>query len=303
MPLLLPRPTFSMLSPFRPPTVLTNWSEWVPLREAGRNKTVPSHPGLYRIRRVGFDGLDYVGQTGGKLRTRLGMLSGIFRDEMPYRDPHTAGPALWALRHSEGCEFEAGTTMFTGTSPERQGLEALAISLYRIEHGGSPTANFGRIPAGYRGSSGNNSRLVAAGKRFRGGPVREPIAITTSVPVHGNLESDVLAPDWMGWRWSPWEAATHYSAAAPLGLYRLMLKGGSAPLIYIGEGQIGSRIRAHLAKARNTGHRQAHFFSQTLDVSWVEVKGLAVHRWEHENDLIASHVLTTGEPPVAQFLG
>lgn len=99
----------------------------------------------------------------------------------------------------------------------------------------------------------------------------------------------------------PWEAATHYSAAAPLGLYRLRLKGGSAPLIYIGEGKIGSRIRAHLAKARNTDHRQAHFLSQTRDVSWVEAKGRAVHRWEHENDLIASHVLTTGEPPVAQF--
>ena len=57
------------------------------------------------------------------------------------------------LRHSEGCQFEASTTVFEGYDAQRKGLEALAITLYRYEHGGSPTANVGRIPFGYRGSS------------------------------------------------------------------------------------------------------------------------------------------------------
>jgi hypothetical protein len=41
--------------------------------------------------------------------------------------------------------------------------------LYRLEAGRSPTANFGRMPAGYRMSTGNNARLVASGRRVRGG--------------------------------------------------------------------------------------------------------------------------------------
>ena len=75
------------------------------------------------------------------------------------------------------------------------------------------------------------------------------------------------------------------------------------PLIYVGQGRILDRVRAHLAKARIAGHRQAPHFSQILDVSWVGFKGPAVHLLEHENDLIASHVLTVGSPPVAQFIG
>jgi hypothetical protein len=32
------------------------------------------------------------------------MLRGIYRPEMPYRDPHTVGPALWAQRQLGGEE-------------------------------------------------------------------------------------------------------------------------------------------------------------------------------------------------------
>jgi hypothetical protein len=57
-------------------------------------------PGLYRIRRRGREDLDYLGQTGLTLRQRVVMLRGVFGDVMPYRDPHTAGPGLWALRQA-----------------------------------------------------------------------------------------------------------------------------------------------------------------------------------------------------------
>jgi hypothetical protein len=53
--------------------------------------------------------LDYLGQTGAgsmNLRKRLGMLKGVYCPEMPYRAPHTAGPALWALLHATGTPFE-----------------------------------------------------------------------------------------------------------------------------------------------------------------------------------------------------
>ena len=115
------------------PPVLQRWSAWEDLRGAGRNRRIPPGPGLYRIRRAGGEpGLDYIGQTGRSLRGRLGQLNGVYHAQMPYRDPHTAAPALWALRHRDGCDFEVAVIEVPGTAPQRKALEATAITLYRI---------------------------------------------------------------------------------------------------------------------------------------------------------------------------
>ena len=45
------------------------------------------------------------------LKQRLGMLRGVYGEEMPYRDPHTAAPALWALRRQDGCHFEVSVSV------------------------------------------------------------------------------------------------------------------------------------------------------------------------------------------------
>jgi len=59
-----------------------------------------------------------------------------------------------------------------------------------------------------------------------------------------------------------------------------------------------------LAKARKSAHRQAAYFSGDVAASWVELPGIAtLNLHEHENDLIAAHVLATGHAPPAQFLG
>jgi hypothetical protein len=76
------------------PRELLHWTDWHPLRGASRDPELPRSPGLYRIRRAGRDDLDYIGQTSLRLGQRLGMLSGVYAEEMPYGDPHTAGPAL-----------------------------------------------------------------------------------------------------------------------------------------------------------------------------------------------------------------
>jgi hypothetical protein len=88
------------------PNRLLSWTPWVPLDGCWREGLIPQETGLYRIRQVGQTDLDYIGQTGMTLGKRLAMLSGVYRPVMPYRDPHTAGPALWALRHATGCCFE-----------------------------------------------------------------------------------------------------------------------------------------------------------------------------------------------------
>src|SRR5215831_14162310 len=106
------------------PPVLGSWSGWMPLRMAGQNRRIWAAPGLYRIRRVGDDrALAYIGQTGRLLRERLAQLRGVYRDEMPYRDPHTAAPTLWALRDRDQCDFEASVVEVHGTVPERKTLE------------------------------------------------------------------------------------------------------------------------------------------------------------------------------------
>lgn len=185
----------------------TSWSEWLPLRGISRNPAVPRTPGIYRVRRVGRNELDYIGQTGRNLRERLGALSRCYNDEMPYRDPHTAAPALWALRHSSGCEFEASVYPLDVDAPTRKGREALEIALYRQQCGNSPTVQFGRVPLGYRASSQNNSRLVAAGARFRGGAYSGPPLAEHHVGTGPKGRLSPPAPQtesWCGHSWSAW---------------------------------------------------------------------------------------------------
>jgi len=275
------------------------WSEWIPLREMG---TFPAKPGLYRVRRVGFDGVDYIGQTGTTLRIRLGMLRGVFADVMPYRDPHTAAPALWALRHSLGCDFEASTTVVEDSTPRRKGLEAAAIASYRQERSRSPTANFGRMPDGYRMSTHNNRRLVERGRRFRGGP-SESMETSHAIGVApvGALDGDELGPGWCGHAWTDWTPID--GALVPRGaegLYRIRADS----LLYIGEGRILPRLRAHLAKTRKPG-RQGEIFGDPsrLLCSYVVGDWLSHQREELETDLIGAYVLSTGSPPGAQYFG
>jgi len=138
-----------------PLEVLDTWSDWGSLGDSWA--TAPREPGLYRLRRDDFDGVDYIGQTGAGIRRRLSHLRGAFSAEMPYSDPHTAGPGIWALRQGHGGDFLASSAPTSADTPVRRALECVAISLYRQETRESPTLNFGRIPAGYTKSVRNKS--------------------------------------------------------------------------------------------------------------------------------------------------
>lgn len=280
---------------------MIRWSAWQPLAGSARNTGVPAAPGLYRVRVVETGEVVYIGQTGVSLRGRLGMLCTCHGDEMPYRDPHTAAPTLWALRHRDGVEFEASTAVVDGDKVERLALEAVAISSHRVEHGRSPLANFGGRIAGYRLSSANNAGLVAAGRRFRGGP--DPSAEESDgTPVLGPLDSEVTSGDWLGLTWSSWVLSDDAGLPSGVGIYRIR-RHQSRELSYVGQGRIRERIRSHLAKAAIADHRQALHFSRPLDLSWVELKFSKRQLLEVENDAIASHRLAAEVAPHAQFLG
>jgi hypothetical protein len=284
------------------PAVLQDWSAWQDLRGAGRDRRIPAGPGLYRIRRSGGEpGLDYIGQTGWSLRGRLGQLNGVYHAQMPYRDPHTAAPALWALRHRDGCNLEVAVIQVPGTAPQRKALEATAITLYRIDSGRSPTASFGRMPTGYQISSGNNARLAAAGRRNRGGPDPAAPASPASAPVNGLPGADPASADWMNWTWSLWAPISRTrGSAAGTGLYRVRSSNHSG-LVYVGQGNIAPRLRTHAAKALRVGHRQGLSFSGDLEASWITLPGLALASLlEHENDLIAAHGVVIRLVPVSR---
>jgi hypothetical protein len=152
---------------------------WVRLAMTVAGRSYRAGQGCIGSARVGWSGLDYLGQTGMgtmTLRKRVSMLRGVYGPVLPYRDPHTAAPGLWALRHQMGCDFEVSVQVVEGTTQWRKTLEAVAITHYRLERGGSPTLNFGRMPVGYLMSSANNASLVLCGRRFRGGPSIEPSA-------------------------------------------------------------------------------------------------------------------------------
>lgn len=286
------------------------WSAPVGLETAVLGQGVPSASGLYRIRRLGLQWWDYIGETGrGRmtLRKRMAMLRGVYLPEMPYRDPHTAGPGLWALRQSSPKPLEVEFCPIEGTTPWRKGLEAAALAVHRQEHQRSPTLNFGRIPAGFRMSSGNNARLVAAGKRFRGGADE---AVTEShepgIKPTGVLGSDTTSASWAGHTWTAWvtmNSKTIQALVSEDGLYRI--RGNDERLVYIGQGGIRSRFLAHLAKL-NLHTAQGRLlrlampltFSTAANQSWRRQQ-----RLELEIDLIGAYVLAAHKPPEAQFIG
>lgn len=298
-----------------------SWSPWQPLDNSWRGSLIPRRPGLYRIRRIGRDKLDYIGETGRTLTERLGGLREIYADQMPYSDPHTAGPALWALRHNSGCSFEVSVLPIQGetswqflSSIERQkqwrmGLEALAISLYRQEYGSSPTVNFSRIPVGYRKSSGNSNKLKQSGRFYRGGLTSEQeIHHLPSCSPLGVLTEEPESLDWCGHQWSNWISITQAStclAKDSVGLYRLRSRNQSG-LLYIGQGKIKDRLTDHQRVVKNPKTRKGEIFASagTLECSWViNELWYKHHREELENDLIAAHLLVAETVPPAQFLG
>jgi hypothetical protein len=295
------------MAPQEPLRILEGWSPWCSLENCWQGSAIPAEPGLYRIRRAADESVDYIGQTGLTLRRRLAMLTGIYKAEMPYRDPHTAAPAFWALRHALGCSLEASVVPVPGNTRYRKGLEALALALYRQRYRRSPTVNFGRIPRGYELSSGNNARLVATGKRHRGG-------LTgvgqdnwhDGVPPLGALDGDPQGSRWCGHDWSDWSRlpdATLQIRPDIVGLYRVRDPNRSG-LVYVGEGFIRARLANHLDKSTKSAHRQAPFFGAGLECAWsISAAWLRHQRLELETDLIGAHVLSFGEAPTAQFLG
>jgi hypothetical protein len=274
-----------------------DWSEWKSL-EAGSFSEVPKKPGIYRVQHqaTGRPFLEYIGESGDTRRRIQSLARGTYAEEMPYRDPHTAAPCLWAIRDRIGPELEIAYTIPSEAADEqhRKGTEAALIATHRRETNRSPTANFGRMVDGYRQSSYSTHERAFKGGLLGSGET-EPNTASGVEPTDWQNWRTPLARDWMGLKWSkPYRLAERLTASPPTtGLYRIWYENESPPLAYIGEsGDIPSRLRSH----EKTYGGDAHFaYAERVDLD------VPHKRTEIETDLIGAHYLDEGESPLAQF--
>jgi hypothetical protein len=213
---------------------------------------------------------------------------------MPFRDPHTAAPCLWAIRDDDGPGFELSYTTpnRAADDQQRKGLEAALIASYRLKTGESPPANFGRIIPGYQQSSYRSGGV-------RGGALDAGKSEANTEPGHPPEPWDnfknVTDRNWMGNNWSePYRLADRLDVDPPdVGLYRIWYEGDTPPLAYIGE---SSNISRRLYNHETTYGEDALFAYASrpdLDASY--------KRKEAESDLIGVHYLVHDHPPSAQF--
>jgi hypothetical protein len=278
------------------------WSHWIDLDGAQINSQTPKEAGVYRIRDSNSDIILYVGETKN-LRGRFSQLQKTFSAEIPYADPHTATPALWAYLQENNTTLDISFIVIQGSRAKRMALESTYIAILRHEVGDSPMANFGQMPNGWIKSSGNSSKLVELGKRFKG--YRDHDAFRTrSIPSILDLSNSSLDCNWGNLQWSNWEEfPTALPPTSVIGLYRIR-RPEAQMLSYVGQGKINARLKAHSSKSGINGHAQSHEFAPGFLTSWVSVQVTHSRQLlELEADLIASHYLAFNWYPTVQFIG
>lgn len=270
------------------------WTEWVPLSELriSREK-IPDAKGVYRVRVIGEPSfLVYIGQTG-RLRQRLAaeFAGGVLADEMPYNDPHTAAPNLWAWAREEGWEYECSAAPVGIPLREMLGLECFLLWQYRLEKGESTLCNHGRFHPKY--SRSGNKSSGRRGRRLREGETSASWG-ESAPPLR--MKGDPTGGEWMGLSWSGWVRLDRpgiASAPASPGLYRILDADAAEGLAYIGEtGSLRARLSGYLRRMEG------------LKFSYAVLDAIVPHyqRLELENDLIGAYYAAKGTVPRLQFL-
>jgi len=275
------------------------WSPWVPLNDSALRKSLPNGPGLYRVRALDDDFLVYIGQTGRRVRQRVGELAQYSKDPdlMPFRDPHTGAPALWAWHDATGMEYECSGTVAPGEPIEskrwRHGCEAYLLWRYRCEFGSSTLCNHGRFHPHYNISTSRKERrrggrLPTGESNIAGGPSAGPL----------RLEGMPADEGWMGVTWSesvPLTLTTWHDLPAVPALYRIV-DAEAASVVYVGE--------ASSLQNRWKNHKMLTLAGRSLAISHtvLPMDTPKHRRLELENDLIGGYFAHYRDVPEFQIL-
>lgn len=275
------------------------WSKWTPLKNENKELTkLPNSPGVYRVRPIGNDFLVYIGQTGRSLRERMGQLRVYTKSnsDMPFNDPHTAAPSLWAWRDAKGWEFECSVALaeYEGLDKNdsrqmREGLESYLLWRYRLDRGESTNCNFGRFHPQYFKSSNRKSgrqggKLPKGEINPSGGPSLPPL-ISTERSSSNN---------WMSLKWEepiPLLNGCGKNFENIPGIYKIIVCN---EVVYIGQSQtLKSRINSHMKKKWGDEPKVSVFIADE------SIRDYQLHEWE--NDLIGGFFYENGRSPKYQF--
>jgi hypothetical protein len=264
-----------------------SWSPWVPFDGADFVE-IPTGPGLYRVRSVGRRGLVYIGETGRSLRGRLLDLCRMaLGTRMPFSDPHTAGPGLWAYRRDGGLRYECSAAESALPVRRRRGLEAYLLWRYRLAHGASPLCSLGRFHPKYSksalGSSGVRGKRMRGARRNPAGQTCAPALRPQGSPTHAR---------WMGLAWVDASGID----CPKSGLYRIFARRAGR-LLYVGQSKnLQRRCRGH--RGRDWGAGRIFIEVASRPARW------PTHRLqEQENDLIGAYYWRHGDVPTRQSWG
>lgn len=272
------------------------WSEWASHKKSKTDfSLLPDEPGLYRVRVIGEDSLLYIGQTGRSVRQRQRELIVYLKDpeKMPYNDPHTAAPNLWAWADANGWEFESSGAAFHSDKQKREGMEAYLLWQYRLKAGCSTQCNFGRFHEDYFKSKNKSTgfrgkKLPFGEKNPAGGLSLKPLK-EKGIPVDLN---------WMGLSWEEPVLMQRENLAklksTPC-LYRIM-NSGLDDVLYIGQ--------TKAAKNRLVSHSKKDWGDDVFySVCYLDSEILPHQLKELENDLIGCYFRIFGRTPVFQIGG
>ncbi|PFP09370.1 hypothetical protein COJ90_20910 [Priestia megaterium] len=267
------------------------WTPWYTFNQIMETKSlIPASPGMYRIKPIGLNHLMYIGQTGRNLRERVTeLIRNTLKEQMPFNDPHTAAPSLWAWNDAEGWEFECSVSEVELPKEHREGLECFLLWSYRVEDGESTFCNHGRFHQNYEKSKSRKSG-------FRGGKLQ---VLDQCNYAWGKSSSPLCfqgtptSSDFMGLPWSNFIDIKQISDIPnKRGVYRVKgLKTNT--ILYIGQSkQLKNRLREHMKK--NWGQEVKYSFCVIENTKDYQLK-------EIENDLIGAFFSLDNSVPTYQF--
>ena len=181
-----------------------DWSDWYSIPSCVENDKIPKKAGVYLVSHEDLGGVQYVGR--GNLQERIyRMWLGIDKDEMPYSDPHTAAPCLWAIAQEYNENYRVRYSVINDDSHSQEEVEKKTDSIksaylaaYRYLTRQDPIGHFGQMIRGYekstqwkggdRGGEINNEKLTCRRRTDYPIPTWEN---------WDNIDSD----NWMGYEW------------------------------------------------------------------------------------------------------